>query len=391
MAWISTRKRKKKGRLTPYHAIQWRDETGKIVTRALGFCSAREAKRALKVIEGKLAAGEALDPETKAKPGVLTPTAPGSSEPKVTLREWLRGTFLPKILRDRAKKTYDTMVNNASRVIEILGNVGIRDVNYAVVDLYISKRKKKGIRDRTIQLELKVIRQALVYAEKCEMIEKVPELPKHKVRDAKPHVYLTEEEAHAVLDELRPRENPGTRRCDRATYVAVLACLSLGTRSGEILSREWGDVDWEAGRHGTLHIGAKSAIDFRPKCRSDRELPLTRTLRRELLALGEEAGTDGWIFPGVNDRPRRNFLRALANACERAGVPVVHPHALRHSWASIHAQKGVPRNTLLYLGGWKSSEVLDEIYCHISPKHAAEMIDLHGIELSLDSGREKNR
>ena len=58
----------------------------------------------------------------------------------------------------------------------------------------------------------------------------------------------------------------------------------------------------------------------------------------------------------------------------------MHPHALRHSWASIMAVKGVHRNTLLELGGWRSSVCLDEIYCHISEDHTMEVMATHGLQ-----------
>ena len=73
----------------------------------------------------------------------------------------------------------------------------------------------------------------------------------------------------------------------------------------------------------------------------------------------------GWIFPSPRDpaKPRGNFKGALKFACERAGLPHLNPHALRHSFASRMAAKRVPRVVTAAIGGWSpTSAVLSEVY-----------------------------
>ena len=102
MAWISKSKRRNEGRMATYYSIQWRDTSGATRTRALGFCSAREAKKALTIVKGRLAAGESVEPPAEEP----TATAPGSSVSETTLRVWIDDWFLPRaeLIRARVEK-----------------------------------------------------------------------------------------------------------------------------------------------------------------------------------------------------------------------------------------------------------------------------------------------
>lgn len=389
MAWLAKTKRRNRrtGRKETYWSIQWREEGAtKVSTRAIGFCAAPEAKKALKVFEGKLAAGEPVAP---------TPSGPSSSAtkkpPTPKLADYLDGVYLPVVERDKARGTYDVEANAAKALKGILGSFTLDRIDFALVDAYLSKRKALGRRSRTLILELRTLTGALNHAWDCDILPGVPKLPKLKDRDRRPHRYLTEAESVALLDALRPldrqphrvtRGRPPIRR-DRRTYVAIVMALNTGGRKGEILTRTWPDVRWNQGPHGTLIVGSREEVDFRIKTRRERAIPLTPELRAELLALHRDLGepTSSWIFPSPRDpsKPRGEFRKALHSACERAGIPTVHPHALRHTWASRLAMAGVDRRTLMELGGWKDGRMLDEVYAHVTDDHKADVMARTGV------------
>jgi integrase len=68
-----------------------------------------------------------------------------------------------------------------------------------------------------------------------------------------------------------------------------------------------------------------------------------------------------------------SYRRALANACKSAGLPVLNPHALRHTGATRLALAGVERRTTQAIGGWRTGEMLDEIYEHTCDDRQAEV------------------
>ena len=57
--------------------------------------------------------------------------------------------------------------------------------------------------------------------------------------------------------------------------------------------------------------------------------------------------------------------RAVERTCERAGVPRVTVHQLRHSFASLSAHLGIPKEISMEIGGWSNDKTMDEIYTHI--------------------------
>jgi integrase len=176
------------------------------------------------------------------------------------------------------------------------------------------------------------------------------------------------------------------------TYLVVLMALNTGMRKSELLTRTWADVDWHDGGMGSILVCPRPEVDFEPKGRRDRRIPLTPELRQELaehhLTLGRPSR--GWIFPSPRDasRPRQSFAHALARASRTIGLPRFHAHALRHAWASRMAMAGVDRWTLMELGGWQSGEMLDEIYTHVTSAHMQEAMRATGVGRRITASTE---
>lgn len=383
MAWLIKNKRKHPdtGRKRTYYQIAWRDH-GIVTTKALGFIPATEAQKAQKIVEARLLAG--LSPLEVEQP------SPGPSSRVPTVGEFLQEEWLPTVRRDYANSTYKHEVTGANNLVRELGRLPLDRIDYARMDRFITKRRREGVRTRTVQLDVRVMKRALRHAERLGVLEAAPELPVVKVTDAKPHNWLSEEESRRLLVAAKPPEVQADvtrgrppKNYDPLSYLAILMALNLGMRRGEIMSRGWEDVRWSRGPHGVLTISAKPAADFRVKTRRSRVIPLTPEVHKALKAQHEALGcpATGWIFPSPRDpsRPRKTFIRALKNACERAGLRPIHPHGLRHSWASRLAMAGVDRKALMELGGWKDGRMLDEIYAHVSDDHVAEIMSRVGL------------
>jgi site-specific recombinase XerD len=130
--------------------------------------------------------------------------------------------------------------------------------------------------------------------------------------------------------------------CDRATSVgrrdfAILTVLArLGLRRGEVARLELEDVDWRAGE---IVIGGKGS-------RIDR-LPLPGDVGQALadyLRHGRPAGFGRTVFLS-SCAPRVGLSSAavssvVVRACQRAGIPPVSAHALRHTLASELLRRG---------------------------------------------------
>ncbi len=77
----------------------------------------------------------------------------------------------------------------------------------------------------------------------------------------------------------------------------------------------------------------------------------------------------------------RNALRALKVAAERANLPGVGLHTLRHSAATVMIENRVPLKVVSEILGHFSVSITGDIYGHVSPDVSAQAMDALGAAL----------
>mgnify|MGYP000272674989 CR=1 FL=1 len=146
---------------------------------------------------------------------------------------------------------------------------------------------------------------------------------------------------------------------DDRFQVAILLASEAGFRIGEIRGLQWGDID-----HGRLQLTIRRAVDAEhgavtsPKHGKTRQVPLSGALAAALSQLRKRGlwvvSTDDGGILGY-----RVALRTLHKIYVQAGVPVpvsdagvtMPWHALRHTFGTDLAGRGVPLPTLMELMG----------------------------------------
>lgn len=176
-----------------------------------------------------------------------------------------------------------------------------------------------------------------------------------KVKHA-PHMaqWLTVEEARRLLETSRAAEDP--------FYVAWLLMLCCGLRRGEMLGLMWQDVDFD---RAILHIvRQRIRVDgrvmlTRPKSAAGvRDLPLDDHLLSILRLFARSEGA-------IMECSEHQFASALDRALCRAELPRITPHGLRHTMASVAADRDVPVKTLQTLMGHSHFDVTADVYTHV--------------------------
>jgi integrase/recombinase XerD len=176
-------------------------------------------------------------------------------------------------------------------------------------------------------------------------IDRIP-LPRY---EKKLPVILTKEEVKALLE--APR-NLGHR--------AILATMyGTGLRVSEAINPKVSDLD--RGRK-LIHVrGGKG--------RKDRQIMLSDPLREVLVAYWRWKHPAEWLFPGKQrDRPlaRETVFETCRKAARRAGIDKpVHPHSLRHAFATHLLDDGVSLVVIQALLGHSNLKTTAR-YLHVS-------------------------
>ena len=187
---------------------------------------------------------------------------------------------------------------------------------------------------------------------------------------------------------------------DRMALPLVFLGLT-GMRIGEALALTWEDYREDAKVKGAYFVSiSKTRSEFEGKAytgapktaKGVRDVPLSadavalvedmrRRVRLEAGAHGN--GVSPYIFPSVSGRyMRQDVARAvMRRVCQQAGVPLLSPHALRHSVASYHLGEGRDAVTVAALLGHAQTSTTLNIYAHALPdKLRAMTLDRAALE-----------
>ena len=179
-------------------------------------------------------------------------------------------------------------------------------------------------------------------------------------------------EVAPLLDALPP--------ADRAIYATD---LYAGLRAGELQALQWDDIDLTT---NLIHIRRnwdRQTGFIPPKSRSgSRRVPITPTLRRELLnhRLHQGTGGHGFVFPSHRnpDKPFNPSTLALhtRKAWNNAGLNPIGLHQCRHSYAAYMIAASInPKALSTYMGHSSITITLDR-YGHLLPGNEAEAAGL---------------
>jgi len=309
---------------------------------------------------------------------------------KLTVREflerWLRDYLLPSGRAEWTRRTYESILR--THVIPALGAIPLQKLTPAALQRYYAEKRQGGaignawtmpgkpLSTTTVAHHHAVIHEALEHAVKWGLVARnVAEAvnpPKIKRQEMKT---WTPEDVQRFLAAAR----------DDRFYALFLAAITTGMRQGELLGLRWQDVDLAAGVatvQQTLHKAGREPVFGRPKTERSRRrvvlLPeLVAALRahkaaqnEERLLLGTAYRDYGLVFAGEGGAAlsASNLLkRHFRPVIERAGVPPLRFHDLRHTHASLLLADGVhPKVVSERLGHASVSTTLD-VYSHVLP------------------------
>jgi integrase len=220
----------------------------------------------------------------------------------------------------------------------------------------------------------------------------------HRALDAALRLGLVQRNVSELIDPPRMRHHEmtvlspeqvrtflATAKIDRYYALYVLA-LTTGMRQGELLTLKWRDVDLDGARltvRATLqYVKGQGYVFTPPKTkRSRRSIALTsaavdalRAHRQRQDIEREKLGT-AWadhnlVFPNTIGRPLdgiRLLQRYFHPLLERAGLPRIRFHDLRHTAATLLVGKGINPKIVSEMLGHAQVAITLDIYSHVMP------------------------
>lgn len=244
--------------------------------------------------------------------------------------------------------------------------VGVNEVNQEVIRQYLTTQLEKKISKRTLRRRIAALRHYYKWRVNNKLTEKNPFLltESPRVGEHFPSV-LYEEDTKTLLAANAKRDDKLMIR-DQAILHLLLAS---GLRASETVALTLQDIDF---KNRIMRIRGKGnkerLVPFSEGARSDLQTYINE-LRPQLLAEDKFGRPTGVVFLNANGRPltTRGLEYILKSVENKIGAYYdLHPHLLRHSFATDLLSKGADLRVIQELLGHESIATT-QIYTHVSP------------------------
>lgn len=322
----------------------------------------RRIRRGAKDAKGKAARSKtaAEKYENTLRAQLLAGTFEGASPDVPTL-----SAFKERYFRDHVSRlkpgTQDYQERMWKPLLRELRDTPLDRIDAEALATLTRTLQRDDLSAKTINNILSVLRTALSHAEEWGLIKTVPRVRWLKVAQSK-FAFFDFEQTARLLEHAPPM---------------VVVAVRTGMRIGEILALKWGDVSLErkqvtVSRSVWWAKGGK-AYEAGTKSGKVRTIPLAADALAALASLPER---NGYVFtdPAGSQLAPSQVRRLLERVQAAAGVTRTGWHALRHTFCSHLAMRGVPLPAIKELAG-HSTITITMRYAHLAPDHLRQAID----------------
>lgn len=291
----------------------------------------------------------------------------------LTLKQYGERVFMPAktvTMSENSRDSYQRNLDN--RIYPVLGDYKLPDITPAQISALLLDIQAEGKAHGTV---LKVYTILLGLFKMAYISDNITRNPMYKVERPKPRkdeVKNTEPEAYTVSEVQQIIIALEKEPLKWRALVSLL--IDTGIRRGECCALKWENVDFKAGTitiAGNLCYTKKKGIYLdTPKNGHTRTVYAgedTIQLLRQLRS--EQAGKaiSAYIFTQENSpEPMhpQSPTRYLKKLSERCGVPDLHPHKLRHTFASVAITSGADIASVSEALGHSDKAVTLRMYTH---------------------------
>lgn len=371
---MAKRRGKGEGSITRLPSGSWRgqitigrDREGKPIRKSITRKSRREVIQELTKLLNQVHSGTYVEPAT------------------ITVRQWFTDWLKGRKphIEESTWEGHNTMIQY--HIIPAFGDMKLKDVTTRDAQALLNGKLEAGLSVRTVKyiyttLNMgfkQAIRERLVVFNPMEAVE----LPKERKKEMQ---ILNHQEIVKFLETAKESRH----------YPAFLLELATGLRRGELLGLKWQDIDF---KKGTLTVRRQLVRsreglilkDYLKTQKSRRIINLSEDIQKALkthqkkqniwkaelqLKLGkafkEYYQENDLLFCTEAGKPiePRNLLRHFKLLLKKAGLKKdIRFHDLRHTFATLALEAGIPVKTVQTMMGHTSSKMLMDIYAHVTP------------------------
>jgi integrase len=348
------------------------------------FIDGERIRRSLKTGNLRLAKKRRIDIISEIKQGRRA-SGKGAKQPfKLALEDYLVDRTLTK-----AAKTVATDRQRGQPLIASFANTRLDQITVENITQYQSKRKRAGVSNRTVNMEIGLLRRIL---KKHRLWKRLAEQVEQEEIDLSLHEQSDIGRALEESEQIRLLEVAQTRPSWMVAYCAAVVALNTTMRSKELRNLRWRDVDLFSERP-TLRIRRATTKTEA----GERRLPLNRYALLAIHQLRErcelavqvegceatEVLPEHYVFPTCENghvdlrRPMKSWRTAWENLRKAAGLEWLRFHDLRHTCITTLAESSLSDQVIIGIAGQVSKKMLEH-YSHI--RMAAKKSALEGLE-----------
>jgi len=337
---------KSPGRGTYY--LRYKDATGKTCHHKIGRTTditLADARKHAKMLKSEINLGADPCAELKAKRAIPT------------LAEFFNETYLP--LAKVHKRSWVRDVQLFARIEKEFGHLRLDMISKKMVMVWHAGLLDEGLAPATADHHPKLMRRLCSIACEHGLLDKNPlanfTLFNH---DNKVEHYLSDEQLVRLMDVLRSDDN-------RTVCNIAILLLGTGCRLNEILTVKKADIDVD---NRVLKIAAINAKGKRVRTVPLNDASIDIILKQMEDTKGYDSKTCDYLFVNhQTGKPYVTIMKVWTRLRNKAGLPHLRIHDLRHSFASFLVNSGRTLYEVQQILG-HSQSVVTERYAHLSTK-----------------------
>jgi integrase len=269
----------------------------------------------------------------------------GPSEERITVDELLDDLVVH--LQNRDARSLGTVASHLKHVREFFGQARAAEVTTAMVERYISGRKKAGAANATINRQTGLLRHAfnLASRRKPPKASRPPYIPMLKENNARQGFVEP-----AALERIVAHLSGSVADATRWAYLTAW-------RRSHVLGLRWDQVDRKNREVRPLGAAANKRVSSLPLTPKLWDVIERRWAERKYFT---EDGSkkvvhvSAYVFHASGNQ-HVDIRKAWARACKKAGVPGILFHDLRRSAVRNMIRAGVPQSVAMRISGHKTA------------------------------------